>query len=109
MVRVFPPGEARHDKLLLDSRHHYPRSHQVWTALTSHEKLPSEINFGQHFLFLNSLQEIHQQKTKPKIILVVTFSEKRFLLQHGADVAKLFETENKKGQLNLFFAVVQLQ
>ena len=35
MVRVFPPGEARHDKLLLDSRHHYPRSHQVWT---SHEK-----------------------------------------------------------------------
>ena len=38
MLRVFSPGEARHDKLLLDSRHHYPRSNQVRTAaLTSKE------------------------------------------------------------------------
>ena len=36
LVRVFSAGEARHDKLLLDSRHHYPRSHQVGITTAFH-------------------------------------------------------------------------
>ena len=36
LVRVFSAGEARHDKLLLDSRHHYPRSNQVGITTAFH-------------------------------------------------------------------------
>ena len=60
------PAQELHQKtkkwyLLLDSRHHYPRSHKIRTALTSHEKLPSEIDFGHTFPCSNPAQELHQK------------------------------------------------